>query len=103
VVPGFTKLGWAIVPAYGGAVLVRGAQLDGRHPAAFNGGYAQSGYQGDWSDAPLLDELQLVGYPAESGDWTNYGSYVRLEASSCYAFQLDGSNFSSILVFRAGI
>jgi hypothetical protein len=103
VIPGFTKLEWAVASAYGGAALVRGAQLDGHHPVAFNGGYVQRGYQGEWSDAPLLTELHLVGFPGGSGGWTGYGSYVRLEAPGCYAFQVDGSAFSYILTFRAGI
>ena len=103
LVPGVYHVLWAIDPAYRGGALVRGTQLDGQHSVAFNGGYAQISYQGDWSNAPLLHELQLVSFPDNRVDWIVYGSEVRLEAPGCYAFQVDGSTFSYILVFRAGI
>ena len=103
LVPGVSHVLWAIDPAYRGGALVRGAQLDGQHPVAFNGGYAQISYQGDWSNAPLLHELQLVSFPDTQVEWIVYGSVARLEAPGCYAFQVDGSTFSYILVFRAGI
>jgi len=103
VVPGLTELGWAVAPTYGGAVLVHGAQLDGSHPVAFKGGYVQRGYQGDWAEAPQLTELRLIGYPNEGRAWTLYGSYIRLGAPGCYAFQLDGADFTDILIFQAGV
>jgi hypothetical protein len=95
LIPGFTKLFWAIAPSYRGPALVRGAQLDGLDGVFFNGGHAQDDV-GDWASAPLLSELQLAG----DGMWTVDGAYVRLLGPGCYAFQVDGASFSQTLIFR---
>lgn len=91
---------WAIHPAAYGAVLVRGRQIDGPNALRFNGGVEQQNYIGSWSAAPLLPELRLLGsYDAVS--WFYWGSFMRVSAPGCYAYQVDGLNFSYVFIFQA--
>jgi len=36
-----------------------------------------------------------------TGGWANYPSYTRLRAAGCYGYQIDGTAFSRVIVFRA--
>jgi hypothetical protein len=82
-----TKVLWT-TPRYSGAVLVRGAQLDGPNPVGFDLGPA-------WTDT-VLPELRLVGpeaglHPA--------ATFVR--EAGCYAYQVDTLRSSYLIVFEA--
>lgn len=91
---------WAIRPEAYGPVLVRGRQVDGPNALRFNGGVDQQNYVGSWSAAPLLPELRLLGsYDAVS--WFYWGSFMRLSAPGCYAYQVDGLTFSYVFIFQA--
>ena len=91
---------WAIRPEAFGPVLVRGHQVDGPNALRFNGGVDQQNYVGSWSAAPLLSELRLRGsYDAVS--WFYWGSFMRLSAPGCYAYQVDGLTFSYVFIFQA--
>ena len=91
---------WAIRPEAFGPVLVRGRQVDGPNALRFNGGVDQLGFVGSWSAAPLLPELRLLGsYDAVS--WFYWGSFMRLIAPGCYAYQVDGLTFSYVFIFQA--
>ena len=52
-----------------------------------------------------MAELQLP--PGRSnpdtskGGWRNWPSYTRVQTPGCYAYQVDGTNFSYVIVFRA--
>jgi len=88
---GGQKVLWFINPSYQGLVLVRGHQVDGPHEMRFDDGL---------SGRPLAQQLvldtTLGGTP-----WPNHGSYTRLQAPGCYAYQIDGANFSYAIVFQA--
>jgi hypothetical protein len=37
----------------------------------------------------------------QAGGWRNFPSYTRLKDNGCYAYQVDGRDFSYSIVFRA--
>ena len=81
-----TKVLWR-VPAYAGAVLVRGRQLDGGGTVGFDLGP-------QWTRR-VLAEIKLVGpHPLRPA-----ASFVR--ASGCYAYQVDTLRSSYQIVFAA--
>jgi hypothetical protein len=36
-----------------------------------------------------------------TGKWLGYASYTRMREAGCYAYQVDGTTFSRVVVFRA--
>lgn len=86
----YVKVLWIVSTGYRGPVLVRGHQLDGTNWLGFATG------------THPLEELQIP--PARAGSapgWRAYPSYTRVRADSgCYAYQVDGTTFSRVLVFR---
>jgi hypothetical protein len=68
---------------YSGPVLVRGRQIGGAGAVGFGEGHVP------------YDELQLQG----SGPWQ---SFTRVQSPGCYFYQVDGTSFSTTIVFRAG-
>ena len=90
---------WVIAPTYHGFVLVRGGQIDGPHTLGFNGGVDQPGSA---VVPPPIPALRLVApEPEAAGQWANWPSQTRLQAPGCYAYQVDGSSFSAVIVFQA--
>jgi hypothetical protein len=85
---GGQKVLWAVTSAYHGPVLVRGRQLDGSNLVRFD------------SRRPLpAGELRIL-----PGRGTHYrASFTRLRAAGCYAYQIDGTTFSRVIVFEARI
>jgi hypothetical protein len=86
------KVLWAVSPGYHGPLLIRGRQIGGAGRVGF--GLGREPYA----------ELEL---PPSAGDtslhgWRAYPSEVRVRASGCYAWQIDGTSFSRVIVFRAG-
>jgi hypothetical protein len=79
------KVLWYVDPAYAGPVLVRGHQLDGKWWIGFERGRRP------------VSQLRLAG----GTTWRGFPSYTRIRASGCYAYQIDGSTFSRVIVFRA--
>lgn len=86
------KAMWIVAERYRGPVLVRARQLDGPHLVRF-GVYE-----------PLATEVRI------STRLTSVGSRVRREVSTtrvqaegCYAYQIDGTSFSRVIVFEARI
>jgi hypothetical protein len=78
---------WAVDPAYDGPVLIRGAGIDPPQEMGF-------GY-----DNRELPELE---FPAQETDRWRYGpSFTILPGPGCYAFQVDGTNFSKVIAFQA--
>ena len=86
----YVKVLWIVSTAYRGPVLVRGHQLDGTNWL----GFAQGAHP--------LSELQIP--PARTGaakGWRAFPSYTRVRAGAgCYAYQIDGTTFSRVLVFE---
>jgi hypothetical protein len=83
---------WVVDPSYHGAVLIRGQQLGGTESVRFGVGRVPA---------------QQLRLPLEqsntTGGWANYPSYTRLRAAGCYGYQIDGTSFSKVIVFRAVI
>jgi hypothetical protein len=88
---GGQKVLWVGSPAYKGPVLIRGRQLDGAHELGF----------GD-QHVPAL-ELRLTRSGAATQTWKGrqWPSFTRLRAPGCYAWQVDGTTFSTVIVFKA--
>jgi hypothetical protein len=75
-------------PGYSGPILIRGRELGGPHAVGFGEGHTP------------YDELQLMG-PAMGAPGGQWPSFIRVRGPGCYAYQLDGENFSEVIVFRA--
>jgi hypothetical protein len=90
---GGNKVLWIGDPSYRGPVLIRGAQLDGPHLVGFSLGDGSAAYS----------NLQFPPGRAPEGNhgWRNWPTETRLQASGCYAYRVDGSSFSEVIVFRA--
>jgi hypothetical protein len=83
------KVLW-IAHRYRGPVLIRGAQLDGPNRVRFG-----------LAHIPAAEmRLTSVGGNSPRG-WQNRPSSTRLRAPGCYAWQVDGTTFSRIIVFKA--
>ena len=83
---------WAVPASYTGPLLIRGAMLGG-DPIGFGTG------------AVPYDELQLLdagrGAPRVAGGGRAWVTYTRVRGGGCYAYQVDGTGFSEVIVFRA--
>jgi hypothetical protein len=78
---------WAVDPDYDGPVLIRGRGLYPPRDLLFG------------VDSQRLDELE---FPAEeTGSWRYGPSVTILPGPGCYAYQLDGTGFSRVIVFEA--
>ena len=88
------KVLWVSSAAYQGPVLVRGARLDGPGVVQFAVGYSEP-----------LDEFRLMEPGATSRDeepgWREWPSYTVVPQLGCYAYQVDGLSFSTVVVFEA--
>jgi hypothetical protein len=85
------KILWVANPAYRGPILIRGHQLGGRWWVGFDGGGGQP-----------YAEMRLFKATANPGDeWRQFPSYTRVRGPGCYAYQVDGTTFSRVIVFRA--
>lgn len=90
---------WQIAQSYTGTVLIRGRQIDGNSPVMFNGGVTEKATNPSGTE-PMLETLTLKGgLPGES--WSTWRTYTRLKTAGCYAYQIDGANFSYTVVFEA--
>jgi hypothetical protein len=110
---------WMIDASYRGPVLVRGRQANGdqvvsfQEPITFAGaGFSSAGAPPpgpaavrvtiEGTAVPFYSELDLPAadptYPKAS--WRLFFARTHIEAPGCYAFQLDGLTFSTVIVFR---
>jgi hypothetical protein len=82
---------WRSAKSYRGPVLIRGRQVGGSGVVGFGEGHVP------------YDQLQLLdtakGTPR--GPVREWPSFTRVRASGCYAYQVDGTSFSYVIVFRA--
>jgi hypothetical protein len=87
------KVLWIAAPAYAGPVLVRGRQLDGKDEVRFGAG-----------PAPVAElQLDTATSSGSAALWRDWPGYTRVRAPGCYAYQVDGSNFSIVIVFQARV
>jgi hypothetical protein len=87
------KVFWYVLPSYQGRVLIRGRRLDGQHPLGFNG------------DAVPERELRIesgetVWWDGQPDRSRGIASSIRVRAAGCYGVQIDGVDFSRVVVFR---
>lgn len=82
---------WFVNPGYQGLVLVRGHQVDGPHMIRFDGGP---------DSRPLAQQL-VIDTTLGGSPWPNTFAATRLQIPGCYAYQVDGANFSEVIVFQA--
>jgi hypothetical protein len=86
---GGQKVLWVVDPRYDGPVLIRGRQLDGPNEVRFDEG-----------DVPPK-QIWMPAEDAPDERWRDRPSYTRLRAPGCYGYQVDGPNFSLVIVFEA--
>jgi hypothetical protein len=83
---------WTAAGSYTGPLLIRGAMLGG-------------GPLGFGTDAVPYDELQLLNAglraPRVAGGGRAWVTDTRIRTGGCYAYQVDGTGFSEVVVFRA--
>jgi hypothetical protein len=75
-----------------GPILIRGRQLDGPHKIVMSGDGAFL------VDPQLGPGDTLNGFPAGLREWPG-GTFLR--TPGCYAWQVDGTDFSTVIVFQA--
>jgi len=88
---GGQKVLWIARPGFQGIALIRGRQLDGPNELRFGEGISPSADM-------RLDASSGGSAPA---GWHNWPSYTRLKVGGCYAYQVDGLDFSYTIVFQA--
>jgi hypothetical protein len=83
---------WRAAVGYNGPILIRGRRLGGAGVVGFGEGHRP------------YDELQLLdsgrGEATASGGGRAWLSLTRVEHPGCYAYQIDGTSFSRVIVFR---
>jgi hypothetical protein len=88
------KTPWAIDRSYDGPLLVRGARIDGRGSLRFAYGYGEHRRELSWPSG--ADQ----GQPADPR-FRFLASLTLFRGAGCYAFQVDGTTFSEVVVVRA--
>lgn len=86
------KVFWYSTPSYADRVLIRGSRLDGPGPLRFTGER--------WSELRMKRNV-TVTWPGQPPGSRGKPSGVLIRASGCYGVQIDGTTFSSTVVFRA--
>ena len=81
---------WFSMPQYQGPVLIRGRQLDGPHKIVMGEGP-------DLVDPQLGPGATLNGLDG----WREWPGGTLVRTPGCYAWQIDGTDFSNIVVFQA--
>ncbi|HEX3688786.1 MAG TPA: hypothetical protein VHV28_03790, partial [Solirubrobacteraceae bacterium] len=83
---------WRVPASYTGPLLIRGAMLE-------------AGALGFGTGTVPYDELQLLdagqGAPRVAGGGRSWITYTRVRSGGCYGYQVDGTGFSEVVVFRA--
>jgi hypothetical protein len=87
------KTPWAIRRSYDGPILVRGARIDRRGQVRFAYGYGDHLRELQWNAG--ADQ----GLPPDPS-FRFLASGTLFRATGCYAYQIDGTSFSKIVVVR---
>ena len=90
------KVLWFVAPRYRGPVLIRGGRLDRTGRLRFDKGTVPA-------KEMRIPRNASGGWPPGQKDvGQRYRpSYTRLRAPGCYAYQVDGTTFSRVIVFQA--
>jgi hypothetical protein len=89
-----TKVRWVGSPDYEGPVLVRGRRIDGDGEVRFE----FDDPSGRRTRSPEMELEALSGW----NDWPS-ATLLPSPGAGCYAYQVDGTNFMDVIVFRAVI
>lgn len=82
------RVNWVASAAYSGPLLIRGGEVGGSGQVGFGEGQAPE------------NELQLLtAVQTESGN-REWPSFTRVLSPGCYAYQVDGTSFSEVIVFQ---
>lgn len=84
---------WAARGSYAGPVLIRGRQIGGGGAVGFGAGLRP------YAELQLLDAGQQA--PPVAGGGRAWVTDARIATAGCYAFQVDGTTFTEVIVFRA--
>lgn len=84
----YEKVLWVVDPSHRERTLVRGRQIDGPNQLRFELG----------SDPPK--ELRIRRWSTVESGWGHRPSETRIRAPGCYAYQADGKDFSTVIVFQ---
>jgi hypothetical protein len=81
---------WFARPEYSGPVFIRGRQLDG-------------GRRIWMGESPAMSDPQLGPGPTvnSAGGWRSWEGSTWLRTPGCYGWQIDGSDFSNVVVIQA--
>jgi hypothetical protein len=90
------KVLWVSASSYQGPVLIRGAQVDGSGALGF-----AEGDSGNTTELRLLDATATSD--GEEAGWREWPSYTNLAESGCYAYQVDASFGTTVIVFSARV
>ena len=91
------KVLWFVLPSYRGPVLIRGARLDGNSLVRFQDGNVPPAQL----TIPVYTRGGQPGGVTPPAGTRYLPSYTRLLGPGCYAYQIDGTTFSRVIVFRA--
>jgi hypothetical protein len=88
--PGWAALenAWLVAPGYQGPFTVRGARIDGQGAVDFGGAPTSAAFV----EPPAPDD------PNNSNGWRFPPGTIWVTTPGCYAFQIDGTSFSEIVV-----
>lgn len=94
---GQKTLRYADPAAYQGRALIRGVRIDGPGEVRFTNYIERQ----DLATALQVDTSTVA--PQPSSTWPSWIGYtrIRLDSPGCYGFQVDGVNFTEIIVFQA--
>ena len=87
------KAPWVAAPRYRGPILIRGARIDAPGEIRFardDGEHLRSLYQ-------------RRGQGVQPNGWRVWPGAVLVRTPGCYALQVDGTSFSSVIVIRVHI
>jgi hypothetical protein len=98
---GGTKVLWFVAPRYRGPVLIRGRKLDADVEVRFDRtDHRPTALPPDELRIPAgWRRVRVSGVPLVGQRYVP--SFTRLSESGCYAYQIDGTTFSRVIVFRA--
>lgn len=86
------KILWVGSPDFTGKAIVRGGRLDAPGEVGFGGAIIP--------DTEMRFESGPEG-GLDPGGWYGWPSYTRMKEPGCYAYRVDGDNFSYAIIFQA--
>jgi hypothetical protein len=91
---GGQKALWFVHQSYQGPVLIRGRQLDGPYRVRFDRG-------GTPPKEVRIASGETVAWVGQPDGSRGRPSNTRVRTPGCYGYQVDGADFSRVIVFRA--